>query len=77
MNQFWQRLSKRERSLVVFTVVIIVVALARYVVIGPFVERWEWVRNQLEIQPQLLEKNLRFLGQKDELVAMLETTKAS
>ena len=34
MNQFWQRLSKRERSLVVFTVVIIVVALARYVVIG-------------------------------------------
>jgi Type II secretion system (T2SS), protein M subtype b len=76
MNQFWQRLSKRERSLVVFTLVIIVVALARYAVIGPFVERWEWVRNQLEIQPQLLEKNLRFLGQKDELVAMLEATQS-
>jgi hypothetical protein len=74
MNQFWQRLSKRERSLVVFTVVIVVVVIARYVLIGPFFERWEWVRSQLEIQPQLLEKNLRFLGQKDELVAMLEAT---
>ena len=76
MNQFWQRLSKRERSLVVFTVVIIVVVLARYALIGPFVERWEWVRSQLEIQPQLLEKNLRFLGQKEELVAMLEATQS-
>ncbi len=72
MNQFWQRLSKRERSLVVLSLVIIFVGLARYVLIGPFVERWEWVRSQLEIQPQLLEKNLRFLGQKEELVAMLE-----
>ena len=76
MNQFWQRLSKRERSLVVFTLVIIFVVLARYVLIGPFVERWEWVRSQLEIQPQLLEKNLRFLGQKEELVAMLEATQS-
>lgn len=74
MNQFWQRLSKRERSLAVFTLVIIFVVLARYVLIGPFVERWDWVRNQLEMQPQLLEKNLRFLGQKDEMVAMLEAT---
>ena len=56
--------------------VIIVVALARYVLIGPFVERWEWVKSQLEIQPQLLEKNLRFLGQRDELVAMLEGTQS-
>jgi ACT domain-containing protein len=76
MNQFWQRLSKRERSLVVFSVVIVVVVLARYALIGPFVERWEWVRSQLEMQPQLLEKNLRFLGQKEELVAMLEATQS-
>jgi ACT domain-containing protein len=76
MNQLWQRLSKRERSLVVVTLAIIFVVLARYVVIGPFVERWEWVRSQLEIQPQLLEKNLRFLGQKEELVAMLEATQS-
>jgi uncharacterized protein YneF (UPF0154 family) len=74
MKQFWQRLSQRERGLVVVTVVIILVALARYIVIGPFIERREWVRSQLEIQPQLLEKNLRFLGQKDELLATLEAT---
>jgi ACT domain-containing protein len=74
MKQFWQRLSQRERGLVVLTLVIIFVALGRYILIGPFVERWEWVRTQLEIQPQLLEKNLRFLSQRDELVAMLEAT---
>jgi uncharacterized protein YneF (UPF0154 family) len=74
MKQFWQRLSQRERGLVVVTLVIIFLALARYIVIGPFVERREWVQSQLEIQPQLLEKNLRFLGQKDELMATLEAT---
>jgi len=74
MKQFWQRLSRREGGLVVLTLVIIFVALGRYVLIGPFVERWDWVRSQLEIQPQLLEKNLRFLSQRDELVAMLEAT---
>jgi uncharacterized protein YneF (UPF0154 family) len=74
MKQFWQRLSRRERGLVVVTVVIISLALARYIVIGPFVERRTWVQSQLEIQPQLLEKNLRFLGQKNELMATLEAT---
>jgi uncharacterized protein YneF (UPF0154 family) len=74
MKQFWQRLSQRERGLVVVTLVIIFLVLARYIVIGPFVERREWVQSQLEIQPQLLEKNLRFLGQKDELMATLEAT---
>jgi ACT domain-containing protein len=76
MNQFWQRLSKRERGLAVLSLVIIFAALARYVLIGPFVERREWVGSQLEIQPQLLEKNLRFLGQRDELVALLEATQS-
>jgi len=75
MKQFWQRLSRRERGLVVLTSVIIGVALGRYVLIGPLVERSEWVKSQLEIQPQLLEKNLRFLSQRDELVAMLEATR--
>lgn len=74
MKQFWQRLSQRERGLVVVTLVIIFLVLARYIVIGPFIERREWVQSQLEIQPQLLEKNLRFLGQKDELMATLEAT---
>jgi type II secretory pathway component PulM len=75
MNQFWQRLSKRERGLVLCSLLIIVFAVARYVLIGPFFERSEWVRSQLEIQPQLLEKNLRFLAQKEDMVAMLESTR--
>lgn len=75
MNQFWQRLSKRERGLVLCSLLIIVLAVARYVLIGPFFERSEWVRSQLEIQPQLLEKNLRFLAQKEDMVAMLESTR--
>ena len=75
MNQFWQRLSKRERSLVLCSLLIIVLAVARYVLIGPFLERSEWVRSQLEIQPQLLEKNIRFLAQRDDMVAMLEATR--
>jgi ACT domain-containing protein len=74
MKQVWQRLSQRERGLVVVTLVIIFLVLARYIVINPFVERREWVQSQLEIQPQLLEKNLRFLSQKDELIATLEAT---
>lgn len=74
MKQFWQRLARRERGLVVLTLVLIVIALGRYALIGPFVERWEWVKSQLEVQPQLLEKNFRFLSQRDELVAMLEAT---
>ena len=72
MKQLWQRLSQRERGLVVLTVVILSVAMGRYLLISPFLERWEWVRTQLEIQPQLLEKNLRFLNQKEGLVAALE-----
>lgn len=75
MNQFWQRLSKRERGLVLCSLLIIVFAVARYILIGPFFERSEWVRSQLEIQPQLLEKNLRFLAQKEDMVAMLESTR--
>ena len=73
MKQFWQRLSQRERGLVILTVVILVVVLGQYVVIAPFLERWTWVRSQLESQPQLLEKNLRYVGQKQALAAALES----
>ena len=72
LKQLWQRLSQRERGLVVLTLVILSVAMGRYLLISPFLERSEWVRSQLEIQPQLLEKNLRFLNQKEELAAALE-----
>lgn len=75
MNRYWQRLSKRERGLVVASGVILVLVLARYLLITPILDRREWVKNQLEIQPQLLEKNLRYLGQKEEMAAALEAAR--
>lgn len=75
MKQLWQRLSKRERGLVVTTVVILVVVLGRISVVSPYMARREWVQTQLEIQPQLLEKNLRYIGQKEQLNAALEAAR--
>ena len=72
MKQFWQRLSRREQGLVIVTLVILGVLLGRYLLVNPFLERRDWVKNQLEVQPQLLKKNLRYLGQKDELAGALE-----
>ena len=76
MKQFWQRLSRRERGLVALTVVILSVALGRYLLIGPFLDRWDSVRARLEIEPQLLEKNLRFLAQREELATALEVARS-
>jgi Tfp pilus assembly protein PilO len=72
MKQFWQRLSKRERGLLVATLFILLLVLGRLLVVNPYMERREWVQTQLEIQPQLLEKNLRYIGRKEELAAALE-----
>ena len=65
MNAIWQRLSKRERGLVVLTALILLAFVAKYAVITPFLQRREWVKQQLESQPQLLTKNLRYVGQKE------------
>ncbi|MBM2803096.1 MAG: hypothetical protein HW419_989 [Deltaproteobacteria bacterium] len=75
MNKFWQRLSKRERGLMLLTLLIVVVFVGKYAAVTPFLERREWVRSQLESQPQLLQKNLRYLGQKDALLASLESAR--
>lgn len=75
MKQFWQRLSRREQGLVVVTLVILCVMLGRYLILDPFLERREWVKSQLEAQPQLLQKNLRYIGQKEELAAALEAAR--
>jgi hypothetical protein len=76
MNNFWRRLSKRERGLVILTALILFVFIAKYAVVTPFIERRDWVKNQLESQPQLLQKNLRYLGQKESLLAALEAARA-
>jgi Tfp pilus assembly protein PilO len=72
MKQLWQRFSRRERGLVVLTFIILVVVLGKSLVFAPFMARWEWVQDQLESQPQLLEKNLHYLGQKEVLAAALD-----
>jgi len=75
MSNFWRRLSKRERGLVLLTLTIVVVFVAKYAALTPLLERREWVKNQLENQPQLLQKNLRYLGQKEALIAALESAR--
>jgi ACT domain-containing protein len=75
MKRIWERLSRRERGLVGVTLAILIILLARYFIIGPYLERREWVKSQLELQPQLLEKNLRYLARKDEFAAGLDAAR--
>ena len=75
MKRFWERLSRRERGLVGVTLAILILLMARYFVLGPYLERRESVNSQLESQPQLLEKNLRYLARKEEFAAGLEAVR--
>lgn len=75
MTRLWQRLSRRERALVGLTAAILVIFFGKYLLVSPFLERREAVKNELESQPQLLEKNLRYLGQKEALAASLESAR--
>src|SRR5437867_8840290 len=76
MSNLWRRLSKRERGLVIMTGLIVLIFVAKYAVLTPFLERREWVRNQLDIQPKLLQKNLRYLVQKEASLNALDTERA-
>ena len=79
MNQIariWQRFSKRERGLMIATLAVFVLLLGRMLVLGPFLERREWVKSQLEIQPQRLEKNLRYIDRKNDIMAGLDKARA-
>ena len=75
MSNFWRRLSRRERALVILTSVILLIFIGKYVLVTPFFERREWVKQQLDNQPQLLTKNLRYLGQKETMLAGLEAAR--
>jgi ACT domain-containing protein len=76
MSDFWRRLSRRERTLVVLTGIILVMFVIKYAVVTPFMNRRAWIKTQLESQPQLLAKNLRYLGQKEAMLAGLESARA-
>jgi type II secretory pathway component PulM len=71
MMQFWQRLSQRERGLVFLTGAIVLFFIGKMAIATPLLERRATIKGQLESQPQLLEKNLRYLSQKDSLLAAL------
>jgi Tfp pilus assembly protein PilO len=75
MSNFWRRLSKRERGLALLTGLIVILFLGKYAAVTPLLERRQWVKNQLENQPQLLQKNLRYLGQRAALLSALEAAR--
>jgi len=75
MKQFWQKLSKRERGLVYLTGAILLFFVGKLAIATPLIERQARIKGQLESQPQLLQKNLRYLSQKDSLLAALEVAR--
>jgi Tfp pilus assembly protein PilO len=76
IGRIWQRFSKREKGLVIATLAIFVALLGRMFVLGPFLERREWIKSQLEIQPQRLEKNLRYIDRKSDIMSGLDKARA-
>ena len=75
MKQFWQRLSQRERGLVYLTGAILLFFIGKAAIATPLLERQARIKGQLESQPQLLQRNLRYLSQKDSLLAALEVAR--
>jgi len=72
VKRLWQRLSKREKALVLSALIAFALVVGRYLLLDPFLERREWVRSQIELQPQHLAKNLRYLARKKEIGENLE-----
>jgi len=72
MKQLWQRLSQRERGLVYLTGAILLFFVGKVAIATPLLERQARIKGQLDSQPQLLQKNLRYLSQKDSILASLE-----
>ncbi|MEE9549844.1 MAG: type II secretion system protein GspM [Candidatus Binatia bacterium] len=84
MKKFWERLSKRERRMALLACSIFVLVLGNYLVLEPYSARREWVKSQLEIQTNLLERQNRYLkrrtqieGDLKRLKTKLETLKSS
>jgi len=75
MSNFWRRLSRRERALVFLSGAILLIFVGKFAVVTPFLERRAWVEDQLESQPGLLTKNLRYLAQKEAMLAGLESAR--
>jgi Tfp pilus assembly protein PilO len=68
----WKRLSKREKGLVLLSLAILALLIGRALVYEPFVARMTRTSQQLELEPQRLERNLRYVNRKPEIMANLE-----
>ncbi len=75
MTNWWQRLSTREKGLVGAAAAVVLLIVAQSLVVTPYVERRDWVKTQLEVEPQRLEKNLRYLARKEAMAAALDSAK--
>jgi Tfp pilus assembly protein PilO len=72
----WRRLSKREKGLVIVCVGVMVLLAARSLVYDPFVARMNRTAEQLQLEPQRLERNQRYLNRKPEIMASLDRARA-
>ena len=75
MKNWWQRFSAREKTLVGAAAAVLLLIVAQSLIVNPYLERRAWVRTQLELVPQRLEKNLRYLARKEEMATALESAK--
>jgi ACT domain-containing protein len=75
MKSWWQRFSRREKTLVTAAAAVLLLIAAQSLIVNPYLERRAWVRTQLELAPQRLEKNLRYLARKEEMTRALESAK--
>jgi ACT domain-containing protein len=75
MRNWWQRFSAREKGLFGAAAAVILLIVAQSLIVTPYLERREWVKTQLEVEPQRLEKNLRYLARKEEMAAALEAAR--
>ena len=62
--------------MVALTLCILALVVGRYLILVPVLERRERVKTELELQPQRLEKNLRYIDQKGEIMAALVKARA-
>ena len=76
MKSLWEQRSKREKVLVFASLAISLLVFGHYFLVVPYLQHREWVKNQLELQPQLLTKNLRFIDRKVEIESGLEKARA-
>ena len=65
MKRLWKRFGKREKGYIALTIIISSLVLGRYLLISPILERREWIKSQLETKTQLLERDLRYMSQKE------------